>query len=167
MGHVLDDAESIPTDHACMRSNESNEGGVVATTLAQMVADARFEAREILPAEAAHAHNHFEIYLIVDVREPHEYAEGHLPDAVNIPRGLLEIRADPASPSADPALSSDHAARVLLYCTRGPGARSALAAQTLASMGYTGVEVLRGGLMAWAEAGMPVEAEPEVVTVDG
>ena len=115
----------------------------MARTLAQMVAAARFEAREIFPAEAARSHNHFEIYLIVDVREPQEYAQGHLPDAVNIPRGLLETRADPASPSADAALSSDLSARVLLYCAKAPGARSLLAARTLASMGYTCVEVLR------------------------
>lgn len=134
------------------------------TTLAQMVAAARSEAREISPAAAAQAHNQGKLDLILDVREPHEYAETHIPDAVNIPRGLLELRADPASPATDATLSSDLAARVLVYCAKGPGARSLFAAQTLTSMGYEGVEVLGGGLMAWVEAGLPVEGQAQPVT---
>ncbi len=133
-------------------------------TLAEMVAAARREAREMSPGAAAAAHNDGELDLILDVREPHEYAEAHIPDAINIPRGLIEIRADPASPSSDATLSSDLAARVLVYCTKGPGARSLLAAQTLTSMGYADVEVLGGGLVAWAEAGLPVEGQSEPVT---
>ena len=135
----------------------------MSTTLAQMVAAARSQSREISPAEAAQAHNQGGLDLIVDVREPHEYDEGHIPGAINIPRGLLEIRADPASPAADAALSSDFSARVLVYCTKGPGARSLLASQTLGSMGYQSVEVLGGGLVAWAEAGLPVEGEAETL----
>lgn len=133
----------------------------MALTLAQMVAGARSEAREIPPVRAAEAHNRAELHLIVDVREPGEYRKGHLPGAVNIPRGVLELRADPASPGADAALSSDRSARVLVYCTKGPGARSLLAAQTLSLMGYEHVEVLAGGLIAWDEAGLPVESEAQ------
>jgi rhodanese-related sulfurtransferase len=135
----------------------------MALTLAQMVAAARSQAREITPAEAAQAHNDGELGLIVDVREPGEYADAHVPAAVNIPRGLLELRADPASPVADQALSADRAARILVYCTKGPGARSLFAARTLADMGYERIEVLGGGLVAWAEAGLPVDSEREPV----
>lgn len=136
----------------------------MALTLREMVAGARSEAREISPAQAAQADNDAELDLIVDVREPGEYGEGHLPRAINIPRGLLELRADPASPAADPALSADRTARILVYCTKGPGARSLLAAQTLKGMGYEHVEVLGGGLTAWAEAGLPVDTETQTVT---
>ena len=132
-------------------------------TLAQMVAVARSQAREISPAEAAAARNDAELALIVDVREPGEYKDGHVPEAINIPRGLLELRADPTSPVADQTLSADQTARILVYCTKGPGARSLLAAQTLTSMGYEKVEVLSGGLIAWAEAGLPVEGEKQPV----
>jgi rhodanese-related sulfurtransferase len=133
-------------------------------TLAEMVADARSEAREISPAEAAQAGDSSELDLIVDVREPAEYRAGHLPRAVNIPRGLLELRADPTSPVADAGLTADRAARILVYCTKGPGARSLLSARTLTSMGYERVEVLGGGLVAWTEAGLPVEGETEPAT---
>jgi rhodanese-related sulfurtransferase len=148
-----------------MSSMESNEGGVMALVLREMVAGARSQAHEISPVQAAQAENDAELDLIVDVREPAEYGQGHLPRAINIPRGVLELRADPASPAADPTLSADRRARILVYCTKGPGARSLLAAQTLNDMGYERVEVLGGGLMAWAEAGLPVEAETEPATV--
>lgn len=71
---------------------------------------------------------------------------------------MIELRADPASPVASPELVTDTSARILLYCTKNPSARSLLAAQTLQSMGYDNVEVLGGGLVAWTEAGLPVEA---------
>jgi rhodanese-related sulfurtransferase len=51
-----------------------------------------------------------------------------------------------------------------VYCTKGPGARSLLAAQTLSSMGYEHVEALGGGLNAWAEAGLPVDGDVQPVT---
>lgn len=136
----------------------------MALSLAQMVATARSEEREISAAEAAAAENRAELDLIVDVREPAEYCESHLPRAINIPRGLLEIRADPDSPAPHAALSADRSARVLVYCTKGPGARSLLCAQTLRSMGYDRVEVLGGGLVAWAEAGLPVDGETQVAS---
>lgn len=142
-----------------VQTQVSNKGGAVSRTLAEMISAARSEAREISPPEAAQADNAREFAVIVDVREPAEYQEGHVPGAINIPRGLLELRADPSSPVADAALSADRSARVLVYCTKGPGARSLFAAQTLSSMGYEQVEVLGGGLLAWAEAGLPVEGE--------
>jgi rhodanese-related sulfurtransferase len=136
----------------------------MSRTLAEMVAAARAEVPEISPAQAAEADNNAELAVIVDVREPGEYQESHVPRAVNIPRGVLELRADPASPVTDPALSADQSARILVYCTKGPGARSLLAAQTLSSMGYEHVEVLGGGLNAWAEAGLPVEGAGQPAT---
>lgn len=136
----------------------------MALTLSQMITSARAQACEISPTEAATAHNEAALALIVDVREPGEYNDGHVPEAVNIPRGLLELRADPGSPVADQALSADRSARILVYCTKGPGARSLLAAQTLASMGYKNVEVLSGGLIGWAEAGLPVAGQLPVAS---
>jgi rhodanese-related sulfurtransferase len=133
-------------------------------TLAEMIATARSEAREVSPAEAGEALGGSKLDIILDVRERDEYRERHVPEAVNIPRGMLEIRADPASPAKDPALSADRSARILVYCMKAPGARSLLAAQTLASMGYERVEVLAGGLAAWAEAGLPVVSETQAAS---
>ena len=131
----------------------------MAETLMSMIAAARSGAREIPPAEAGEALDRGAVHLVVDVREPQEFRDAHVPDAVNIPRGLLELRADPASPSADPVLSAGRSERILVYCTKSPGARSLLAAQTLTSMGFEHVAVLGGGLNGWNEAGLPVERE--------
>src|SRR5437764_14084112 len=100
-------------------------------TLAQMIGDARGEVEEIGATEASDAVERGEISMILDVREPNEFRDSHLPEAVNIPRGLLEIRADPNSPAKDANLSTNQSARVLLYCTKSPSARSVRAAQTL------------------------------------
>lgn len=85
---------------------------------------------------------------IIDVREADEYAAGHLPGAVNLPRGLLEFRL-----SATPALEKRDL-NVVLYCkTSG---RAALAANTMHSMGYLNVVSIDGGYDAWLSAGKPV-----------
>jgi rhodanese-related sulfurtransferase len=137
----------------------------MSVTLKELIARARSTVPEVAPAEACRALDGAQPVLVLDVREPDEYREGHLPEALNIPRGLLEIRADPASPAAESALCAARSARILVYCTKGPSARSLFAAQTLASMGYDGVEVLAGGLNAWAETGLPVETEREPARV--
>jgi rhodanese-related sulfurtransferase len=127
-----------------------------------MIAVARDAVREISPADAAAALEAGEFAAVVDVREPEEYRELHLSGSICIPRGLLELRADPASPSADAALAGNRSGRVLLYCTKAPGARSLLAGQTLTTMGFDQAEVLAGGLAAWSEAGLPVEGTGHV-----
>jgi rhodanese-related sulfurtransferase len=98
-----------------------------------------------------------DVDLVVDVREPKEWEGGHLPGAVNVPRGMLELRADPESPATDPALSANKDARVIVYCLKAPGARSVLAAQTLGSMGYSNVAAMRGGFEEWQAEGLPAE----------
>jgi rhodanese-related sulfurtransferase len=65
---------------------------------------------------------------------------------------MLESRADPSSPYHDDRLDPDK--RVLLHCASG--GRSALAAATLAELGYGDVAHLEGGMTAWIQAGRPV-----------
>jgi rhodanese-related sulfurtransferase len=98
-----------------------------------------------------------EVDVVLDVREPNEWHAGHVPGAINVPRGMLELRADPLSPVADPALSANKDARVIVYCLKAPGARSLLAAQTLASMGYSNVAAMRGGFEEWRAEEFPAE----------
>jgi adenylyltransferase/sulfurtransferase len=81
--------------------------------------------------------------LLLDVREADEFAQGHIPGAVFIPRGFLEQRVEERLP--------DKQAEVIVYCARGT--RSALAAKTLAELGYTHVLSLAGGFGQWKQAG--------------
>jgi rhodanese-related sulfurtransferase len=94
---------------------------------------------------------------VIDVRESHEFAQGHLPGAVNIPRGMLELKADADSPVADAALSQRRESRVVTYCLKAPGARSLFAADTLKRMGFANVAAMTAGVNGWAEAGLPLE----------
>lgn len=92
--------------------------------------------------------------LLLDVREPAEYEQGHLTAALNLPRGMLEFML-----SGNPALQ-DTARPVIVYCKTG--GRAALAAQTLQAMGFAGVSSIAGGFDAWAAAGLPVVKPQEV-----
>ncbi len=90
---------------------------------------------------------------LVDVREADEWQQGHLPGAVHVPRGFLELRIEERVPDRD--------AVVVLYCAGGT--RSALAARTLAEMGYSGAVSLAGGFSRWKESGGSVVV-PRVLT---
>ena len=92
--------------------------------------------------------------LMVDIREPAEYARGHIPGAILIPRGLLEFEILPAIQrfGADTAPED---CDIVLYC--GTGGRSALAAKSLDDMGFRNVKSMDGGIVAWAEARFPLE----------
>jgi rhodanese-related sulfurtransferase len=91
--------------------------------------------------------------LLVDVRDaPELQANGKIPGAKHVSRGILEFRADPESPYHDPDFDRDRT--VVLYCASG--GRSALAGKALQDLGYRDVRNL-GGFKDWAEGGGPVE----------
>ncbi len=88
--------------------------------------------------------------LIVDVREPHEYAAGHVPGAINIPRGLLEFQV--WKHVGFPA-NIEMGRTVYLQCQSGN--RASLAAQSLAELGFTHSTAVVMGLEDWQKAGHP------------
>ncbi|HWL69304.1 MAG TPA: rhodanese-like domain-containing protein [Geminicoccus sp.] len=91
--------------------------------------------------------------LVVDVRDqPEVQASGKIAGARQVSRGMLEFRADPASPYHDQAF--DPAKTVIVYCASG--GRSALAGKALLDLGYRDVRNL-GGFKDWAEQGGAVE----------
>ncbi|MEI7555550.1 rhodanese-like domain-containing protein [Candidatus Chlorohelix sp.] len=83
--------------------------------------------------------------LIVDVREPNEYADGHIKDSVLIPLGQLEIRI---------AELGAKEREILLVCQSG--GRSGYAAGMLSAQGFTHLSNLVGGIMAWVREGLPL-----------
>lgn len=124
----------------------------MATTAGELVARAKQHIRNLSVDEVATALDTATVTL-VDIREPEEVRrEGKISGAILAPRGMLEFWADPASPSHREEF--DHDARMILYCASG--GRSALAARTLQTLGYTDVAHLEGGLMAWKEHGRSV-----------
>ena len=123
-------------------------------TLADYVAEAKEATEQIEPQRAAGEDN-----LMLDVREAAELgAEGAIEGALHIPRGLLEAKADPASPVRDERLVEAREAGTTIDVFCAVGARGALAAKTLDEMGYRARNVA-GGLKAWKAAGLPVTTD--------
>ncbi|MGE0879726.1 MAG: molybdopterin-synthase adenylyltransferase MoeB [Acidimicrobiia bacterium] len=81
--------------------------------------------------------------VVLDVREPDEYEQGALPNAIHIPRGHLEAQVE--------GKVLDHGAPVVVYCAGG--VRSAFAAKTLQELGYTNVVSMAGGFGRWKDEG--------------
>src|SRR3954452_7681521 len=79
--------------------------------------------------------------VVLDVREPDEYEQGALPDAIHIPRGQLETSIENRV--------VDHDAPIVAYCAGGT--RSAFAADTLQQLGYTNVVSMIGGFNRWKD----------------
>jgi len=88
-------------------------------------------------------------YVLLDVREKEEFREGHLADAVSVPRGYLELRVEQTIP--------DKRTPLIAYCAGGT--RSLLAAKQLRDMGYETVVSMAGGYSAWKGAGYPWRQE--------
>ncbi|HUO98692.1 MAG TPA: rhodanese-like domain-containing protein [Rhizomicrobium sp.] len=124
----------------------------MAVTVKQLVDAANAEVPRVSPTEAAGMIAKGEV-LVVDVRDPSEVAaSGKVAGALNVPRGMLEFRADPQSTYYDKAF--DPGKTVILYCASG--GRSALGGKTLKELGYERVYNL-GAFKDWAAAGGKVE----------
>jgi rhodanese-related sulfurtransferase/rubrerythrin len=92
--------------------------------------------------------------LLLDVRQPEEYEDGHIPGAMFIPLGELEARQE--------ELERDK--KIITYCRSGR--RSMAAAIALCGLGFKDISSLEGGILSWhyeTIGGMP-EARPELVT---
>jgi len=94
-------------------------------------------------------------FTLVDVREQNEYVQGYIPAATWISRGFLEQRIENLQIERDKPL--------VLYCAGG--VRSALAAKSLAEMGYTNVKSLAGGFGAWKRSGFDFDV-PTVLSAE-
>ncbi|MDQ6960237.1 MAG: rhodanese-like domain-containing protein [Mariprofundaceae bacterium] len=115
------------------------------------VAAAKAKVAEVSTEEVASMQN--DSVLLLDVREPGEYQAGYLPGAINVPRGLLEVKADPEMPPHDVRLT-DREQAIIAYCASG--GRSLLAAATLLEMGFTKVKSMAGGFGAWQQEGREI-----------
>jgi rhodanese-related sulfurtransferase len=118
-------------------------------SVVDMITDARAQIELVTP-EAVSQEMATGDPILVDVREPVEW-ERHIAGALQVPRGLLEFVADPASPRHDDRLRPSW--RVIVYCASG--ARAALATLALKEMGYENVANMDGGLKGWIAAGLP------------
>lgn len=110
----------------------------------KLVADAKKSITEISPEDAAAKLQNHEA-VIVDVREKDEWDEEHIPHAIHLSRGTIELDIEEKFPDSN--------ATIICHC--GGGGRSSLAAESLQKMGYKNVRSMAGGLNAWKAAGLP------------
>jgi molybdopterin/thiamine biosynthesis adenylyltransferase/rhodanese-related sulfurtransferase len=122
------------------------------TTYTDLIATARRETKEVSLEELKRRLEAKEPYTFLDVREKEEYRAGFIPGAISIPRGFLEIQVEGRLP--------DKSAKIVAYCAGGT--RSALAAKTLAELGYTNVETANPGFVRWKDLRYPIETPPEL-----
>lgn len=122
------------------------------TTLKQLIEAANAAVPRIAPDQARALMATGNV-LVVDVRDAPEVEKtGKIAGAVHVSRGMLEFRADPASPFHDKTFARDKT--IIVYCASG--GRSALSGKTLKDLGYGEVFNL-GGLKDWVESGGAVE----------
>ena len=112
-----------------------------------LVNDTKKRVRETNVADVKRRMDAGEKFVLVDVREESEWAQGHLPGAIHLGKGIIERDVEQRVP--------DTGARIILYC--GGGFRSALAADNLQKMGYRNVESMDGGWKGWTGAGLPTQ----------
>ena len=110
----------------------------------KLVAEAKKKITEISPVEAT-AKLESGAAIIADVREKDEWDEEHIPGAIHLSRGTIELDIEEKLPDED----------AMIICHCGGGGRSALAAESLQKMGYKNVRSMAGGFKAWKAAGLP------------
>lgn len=112
-----------------------------------LVEDAKKRVQEIGIEEYKRLRERDEAGQLVDVRDDHEWDAAHAAGAIHLSKGIIERDIETTIP--------DKNTRLVLYC--GGGFRSALAADNLRKMGYTGVISLDGGWRAIEASGLPLE----------
>lgn len=120
----------------------------------ELLAQAKSQITEIDTATAATRIDAGDV-VVLDVREPEEYDQGALVNAVHIPRGNLESQIE--------SKVVDKSVPIVIYCA--VGARSAFAAKTLNDLGYTDVSSVVGGFGKWKDEGRPWNT-PEQLTAE-
>ncbi len=126
----------------------------MAVTPHELVIEAKSQIKEVSTDEAQALLGK---RIVIDVREYDEYAAGHLPGSINIPRGVLEFKIGmvPECANKDGAF--------LLYC-RTSG-RAALSAVQLQKIGYRDIVSMAGGFEVWNTQGRPTE-KPEPINFE-
>jgi molybdopterin/thiamine biosynthesis adenylyltransferase/rhodanese-related sulfurtransferase len=121
----------------------------------ELLARVKKEIEEISSIEAHELSSSPASPLFIDVREPEEWEEGHIPGAIHVTRGRLESRIE--------GLVPDKGRPLVVYCS--VGSRSAFATKSLGEMGYEDVVNLAGGFTDWKRNGFEVTI-PRVLSAE-
>lgn len=111
----------------------------------KLVAEVMPRIKEISIEEVLEKQKSEQPFVLIDVREDHEWHEGRVPGSIHLGRGILERDIE--------KLVADKSTEVVLYC--GGGYRSALSADNMQKMGYVNVLSMAGGIRGWRERQLP------------
>jgi rhodanese-related sulfurtransferase len=130
--------------------NTQKPGKTVYENSDQLLEAVKKEIKEVTSVDFKKLYDGKGHFIIIDIREAAEYAAGYIPGAVSIPRGLLEFKVgkEEVWESAGMYIPTKTDS-IVLYCRTG--GRSALAARSLAELGYQNVISLQGGWEEWSK----------------
>jgi len=143
---------------ACMAAEPAQQPKWMTSPVKEMVDKARAATQQVTIKDLKAAIDRNQDVVILDVREPNEYDVAHIPEAINVPRGLLEFSIWTVVPNREE--------KIFVYCKTG--ARAALATKLLNEMGYKNAVSVDTGGVAWVKAGYPVKTsitDEEIVII--
>lgn len=131
----------------------------------ELVEDCRGAVKEILPWDLSEWFEEGGSPMLLDVREPYEFARMRIAGSLNVPRGILEVACEYGYEDTVPELAAAREREIVVICRSG--LRSVLAAHTLQILGYRQVTSLKTGLRGWNDyeqplvdgTGQPVDAD--------
>jgi len=132
---------------ACMAAEPAQQPKWMTSPVKEMVDKARAATQQVTIKDLKAAIDGNQNVVILDVREPNEYDVAHIPESINVPRGLLEFSIWTVVPNKEE--------KIFVYCKTG--ARAALATKLLNEMGYKNAVSVDTGGVAWVKAGYPVK----------
>lgn len=123
-------------------------------TYQDLVRECLAEVREIMPWDLEERLGVNPDLLLLDVREPAEFAAMHIPGSINVPRGILESACEWDYDDTVPELVEAREREVVVICRSGH--RSVLAAHIMLQLGYTEVVSLATGVRGWKDYEQPL-----------
>ena len=120
-----------------------------------LVADCLPHINEVFPWDLEDELNQNPDIMLIDINEPSEYSLAHIPNAINVPRGILESACDYGYDETVPELAGGREKTIVVICRSGN--RSALASMTMQQMGFSNIRSLKTGLRGWNDNEGPLE----------
>ena len=132
---------------------------------ADLVVFTRPGVRELFPWDLRDELDADRDLLLVDIREPYEYAAMHITGSLNVPRGILELACDWGYEETVPELAAARERDIVLVCRSGN--RTILAADVMQKMGFASVRSLQTGLRGWNDYEQPlVDVDEQPVSLE-
>ncbi len=131
-----------------------------------LIEDALTRVKEVTPWDFGRRFKSAsDIPLLLDIREPAEFAALHIPGSINVPRGVLEQSCEWDYDETVPELVAGRDHEIVVICRSGK--RSVLAADVMQQMGFTNVVSLKLGIRGWNDAELPlVDSDGNIIDAD-